>query len=59
MEGLKIPTHNDLKSFWNSFSEIYSKKMENNTQPALYSLLSNLDISNSSSIIEASCGSGR
>lgn len=59
MEALQIPTQKDLKSFWNNFSEIYSKKMETNTQPVLYSLLSNLDISNSSSIIEASCGSGR
>ena len=59
METFQLPTQKDLKSYWNNFSKIYSKHMEIYTQPVLYSLLSNLDISNSTSILEASCGSGR
>ena len=55
----RIAQTSEIIKHWQEFGKIYSERYEYNTQPMLYSLITNLKIHEAGSLLELSCGGGK
>lgn len=54
-----VRTQEELKKYWEDFSNFYAEYLEFSTQPLLYSLISSLKLYESNKVLELSCGGGK